>query len=84
MNIGSILKPSGARARLFRSLLWPVPFVAGFWLWRHSWREAALLVIALCYLTVFESVADRMSPRSRYLAVAPLFIGVIIAALLLT
>jgi hypothetical protein len=57
--------------------------VVGYWVLRHSWREAALLAVAFCYLALFESVVNRLSPRSRVLAVLPMFVGVILAALLL-
>jgi hypothetical protein len=42
----------------------------------------AVLVAAVCYLALCDRIFHRLSPRSRFLTVAPLFIGIVVATFL--
>ena len=84
MNVSdSLVKQQSTPGRVLRSMAWSLPFVAAYWTFRRSWQEAAILAVGFCYLAVYEAVSDRLSPRSRYLVVLPLFIGIIVAMFLL-
>src|ERR1051325_10213855 len=71
------------RSRFLKSLLFSVPFVASGYLVLHrSWRAAATLAFAFCFLAAYESSFHRLSRRSRVLVVASLFVGMVAAILL--
>jgi hypothetical protein len=73
-----------APTRFVRSLLVSLPFVVGFWFLRRSWRDWAVVAIGFCCLAVYQTFSDRLSLRSRFLVVLPLFIGLVVGILLVS
>jgi hypothetical protein len=70
--------------RFLWSLVASLPFIAGYWFLRHSWRDWAVVAIAFCCLAVYQAFSDRLSMRSRYLVLIPLFVGLVVGLLLLS
>ncbi len=64
-------------------MAWSLPFIFAYWAFRRSWLEVAVGAVGFCYLALYEAYSHGLSRRSRYLVVLLLFIGIIIAMLLL-